>query len=382
MRERLTALASLDGLDALPDFYATGAPVRRLEEKVAALLGTEDAVFFPTGTMAQQVALRYGAELTGRSAVALHPLSHLERHERNAFTQLTGLRGLWPTTDPRQPTGAELAALGEPFGTLLVELPMRDAGFLLPSWDELVSLTAAARAAGARVHFDGARLWESTHHLGRSLDEVSALADSVYVSFYKTLGGLSGAALAGTADLAAYARAWRHRHGGNVFQQWPAALTALHGLETELPGSPRIWRKPPRSPRPSPPSPVPGSTPTPAHPALPTLAPPPGRSPQRGRADPGRAGAHLVHRPVAGHPRPRPGDVRSHHRHPRVGLDPGTGPRHRRTLPHPRGQARAIGRPAHPPDVADRRQAQVRYVSSARHRRGHTRAQQECQGPL
>ncbi|MDH6110304.1 threonine aldolase [Kitasatospora sp. MAP12-15] len=243
MRERLAALAALDGLDAPGDFYGEGGPVRRLEERVAGLLGTEDCVFFPTGTMAQQVALRYGAELTGRSAVALHPLSHLERHERHAYTQLTGLRALWPTTASRQPTAAELASLGEPFGTLTVELPLRDAGFLLPSWEELVELTAAARSAGARVHFDGARIWDATVHFDRPLEQIAALADSTYVSFYKTLGGISGAALAGTAELVAYARRWRHRYGGNLYQQWPAALAALSGLDAELPRIPGYVRQ-------------------------------------------------------------------------------------------------------------------------------------------
>ncbi|MCX4749383.1 threonine aldolase family protein [Kitasatospora sp. NBC_01287] len=241
MREQLAALRALDGLDERPDLYGDG-PLRLLEERVAALLGTEDAVFFPTGTMAQQVALRYGAERSGSSAVALHPLAHLERWERQAYSQLTGLRGLWPTAEPRHFTAAELTDLGEPFGTMTVELPLRDAGFLLPSWAELVELTDAARAAGARVHFDGARLWESTEHLGKGLDEIAALADSVYVSFYKTLGGLSGAALAGDGALAGYARAWRHRHGGNVFQQWPAALAALDGLERVLPRVPQHVR--------------------------------------------------------------------------------------------------------------------------------------------
>ncbi|MGW3497388.1 threonine aldolase family protein [Streptomyces sp. NPDC001020] len=242
IRERLTALAALDGLDVDPDFYGSDGPVRRLEERTATLLGTEDAVVFPTGTMAQQVALRYGVELTGRQSIALHPLSHLERHERHAYTQLTGLRGLWPTTEQRQPTAEELASLGEPFGTLAIELPLRDPGYLLPSWEELVELTAAARAAGARVHFDGARLWNTTTHFGRPLDEISALSDSVYVSFYKDLGGINGAALAGDAALTAYARAWRHRYGGMLFQQWPTALAALAGLDTVLPELPSFTR--------------------------------------------------------------------------------------------------------------------------------------------
>jgi threonine aldolase len=234
MRERLAALGAGRDLDRLPDSYGDG-PVSILEERVAGLLNAEAAVFFPTGTMAQQVALRYGAERTGRPVVATHPLGHLEQRERHAYATLTGLRGAWPTTAPRNPTADELAAVGEPVGTLVLELPLRAAGFVLPCWEELVAVVGAARAAGARVHFDGARLWESTSYLDYPLGEIAALADSVYVSFYKSIGGISGAALAGPAELAGYARVWRHRYGGQLFQQWPAVLAALAGLDAELP---------------------------------------------------------------------------------------------------------------------------------------------------
>ncbi|MFC4066983.1 threonine aldolase family protein [Actinoplanes subglobosus] len=241
MRDRIADLEAGGDLDGWPDFYGDG-PVEALEERVAGLLGTQAAVFFPTGTMAQQVALRYGADRSGVPAAALHPLGHQEMHERHAYAELTGLRGVSSTTERRNPTAAEIARLGEPVSTVVVELPLRDAGFVLPSWDELVAVAKAARAIGARVHFDGARIWESTPHLGRSLREVAALADSVYVSFYKSLGGISGAVLAGTADLGDYARAWRHRYGGMIFQQWPAVLTALAGLDRELPRLPDYVR--------------------------------------------------------------------------------------------------------------------------------------------
>ncbi|MDG4793963.1 beta-eliminating lyase-related protein [Micromonospora sp. WMMD1082] len=237
----LSVAAHLDAIrataddDLLPDFYGEGGAVATVEHRVAELLGTETAVFFPTGTMAQQVAMRYGAELTGRNAVGLHPLSHPLLHERDAYALLGGVRAVRTTTAPRNPTADEVAALDEPIGTLLLELPLRDAGFVLPTWDELVATVGAARDRGARVHLDGARLWESVVHLGHSTAEIAALADSTYVSFYKSLGGISGAALAGDVDLARYARAWRHRYGGALFQQWPAALAALHGLAHELP---------------------------------------------------------------------------------------------------------------------------------------------------
>jgi threonine aldolase len=244
LRERLALLeraADVYDLDQLSDLYGDGV-VEALEEKVAGLLGKEAAVFFPTGTMAQQVALRCWAGRTGNPAVALHALAHPEVHERNAFSQVSGLRPVRVTSEPRMPTAAEIRDLDEPFGALMLELPLRDAGHLLPSWEELTEVVEAARERDAVVHFDGARLWESTVHLGRPLDEIAGLADSVYVSFYKSLGGYGGAVLAGPRTLAEEARAWRHRYGGTVYQQFPTALSALVGLERELPRLPDYVR--------------------------------------------------------------------------------------------------------------------------------------------
>ncbi|GAA3373893.1 beta-eliminating lyase-related protein [Streptomyces sannanensis] len=241
MGERLTALTTDAGtvhdLDDRADIYGDGV-VAELERRVAALLGTEAAAFFPTGTMAQQVALRCWAGRTGNATVALHPLAHPEVHERGAFGAVSGLRTVRPTNEPRLPTAEEVRDFEEPFGTLMLELPLRDAGYVLPSWDELVEVVEAARERDAVVHFDGARLWECAPHFGRGLEEIAALADTVYVSFYKSLGGLSGAALAGPESLVEEARTWRHRYGGQIFQQYPAALSALLGLERELPRLP------------------------------------------------------------------------------------------------------------------------------------------------
>ncbi|MFJ8636125.1 threonine aldolase family protein [Streptomyces sp. NPDC093568] len=242
LRERLALLdearaLDLHDLDAPSDVYGDGI-VEVLEEQTAALLGKEAAAFFPTGTMAQQVALRCWAGRTGDSTVALHALAHPEVHERNAFSQVSGLRPVRVTSEPRLPTAAEVRDFDEPFGALMLELPLRDAGFVLPTWEELTEVVEAARERDAVVHFDGARLWESTVHFGRSLPEIADLADSVYVSFYKSLDGFGGAAVAGPKTLIDEAKAWRHRYGGTIFQQFPTALSALAGLRRELPRLP------------------------------------------------------------------------------------------------------------------------------------------------
>ncbi|WP_253915133.1 threonine aldolase family protein [Streptomyces mayonensis] len=240
LRERIALLEDAEDLydlDAPSDMYGNGV-VAALEDRTAALLGTEAAAFFPTGTMAQQVALRCWAGRTGNPAVALHGLSHPEVHERHAFERLSGLRPVRLTDEPRPPTADEVRGLEEPFGALMLELPLREPGYLLPTWEELTEVVDAARERDAVVHFDGARLWECTVHFGRPLAEIAGLADSVYVSFYKSLKGYGGGALAGPRTLVEEARAWRHRYGGQVFQQFPTVLSALAGLERELPRLP------------------------------------------------------------------------------------------------------------------------------------------------
>ncbi|WP_165289370.1 threonine aldolase family protein [Streptomyces fodineus] len=245
IRERLAHLTEaapgVYDLDEPADVYGNRI-VAALEERVAVLLGTEAAAFFPTGTMAQQVALRCWAGRTGNPTVALHALSHPEVHERNAFSQVSGLRPVRVTDEPRLPTAAEIRDFEEPFGALMLELPLRDAGFVLPTWEELTEVVEAARERDAVVHFDGARLWECTDHFGRPLEEIAGLADSVYVSFYKSLGGFGGAALAGPESLIEEAKTWRHRYGGMIFQQFPTALSAFVGLERELPRLPDYVR--------------------------------------------------------------------------------------------------------------------------------------------
>jgi threonine aldolase len=95
------------------------------------------------------------------------------------------------------------------------------------------------RKRGAAAHLDGARLWESTPFYGKSPKEIARLFDTVYVSFYKGLGGLAGACLAGEEDVIGEARAWRKRHGGTLFGLWPNAAAALAGLRQRLPRMPK-----------------------------------------------------------------------------------------------------------------------------------------------
>ncbi|MFI6784967.1 threonine aldolase family protein [Micromonospora sp. NPDC050276] len=230
--------AMLAQVDPATPPHGPDGPVAALERRVAALLGKDEALFFPSGTMAQQVALRIHADRRGRRAFAAHPQCHLEVWEQQGYAVVHGLR-FHPVGDRhRLMTLADLAAVAEPLAAVLGELPQRDIGGLLPEWDDLVAQTAAMRDRGAAVHLDGARLWEAQTYYQRPFSEIAALFDTGYVSFYKGLQGVGGAALAGDAALVAEARVWRRRLGGDVYDAWPLALAALHGLDTLLPRLP------------------------------------------------------------------------------------------------------------------------------------------------
>jgi threonine aldolase len=221
-----------------PDRYGDGGVVTELEAEVAALLGKPAAVVMPSGTMAQQIALRVHADRTGRRTVLWHPTCHLALHEDQAAERLHGLAGR-PVGDARRLlTLDDLAGVAEYAGSLLLELPQREIGGLLPDWDDLVAQTSLARSHGTALHLDGARLLESLPYYGRSAADVAALFDSVYLSLYKGLGGVAGCVLAGDEQLVAEAREWRHRHGGTLFGLWPYAAAGLAGLRLRAPRFP------------------------------------------------------------------------------------------------------------------------------------------------
>jgi threonine aldolase len=93
---------------------------------------------------------------------------------------------------------------------------------------------AWARESRIPTHLDGARLWECRPFYGREYNEIAGLFDSVYVSFYKILGGIAGSVLAGPADVIAEARTWQRRHGGNLVHLYPYVLSAQIGLRERL----------------------------------------------------------------------------------------------------------------------------------------------------
>jgi threonine aldolase len=238
--ELLRAAADALPADARPDRYGAGEVVETFERRIADLLGKEAALLLPSGTMAQQIALRIHCERRGVDTVAFHPTCHLELHEHGGYAHLHGLKTELVGGRDRLIELEDLEALHAPIGALLIELPQREIGGRLPEWDDLVAQIEWARSRGAATHLDGARIWESAPYYERSHAEIAALFDSVYVSLYKGLGGFAGSLLAGREELVAAARVWRHRHGGTLSNLFPFAAAAQRGLDELVPQMPRF----------------------------------------------------------------------------------------------------------------------------------------------
>jgi threonine aldolase len=226
-----------------PDRYGESQLAQEFESKISALLGKEAAVFMPSGTMAQQIALRIWSGRSGNRHVGMHPTSHLELHEEHGYSHLHGLKATFIGPAQRPMLAADLAACPEALSALLIELPIRESGGQLPEWNELGELLASARKRNICTQMDGARLWESKAYYGRSYAEICAGFDSVYVSFYKGIGALAGAMLLGPADFIAEARIWRRRHGGTLVQMHPMIASAAMRFDAQLAKMPAYFER-------------------------------------------------------------------------------------------------------------------------------------------
>jgi threonine aldolase len=224
------ALRGVDG-ELESDMYGAGAIIEQFQAKMADYLGKPSAVFFPSGTMAQQIALRIWCDRIGLKRVAYHPLSHLEIHEQDGLKKLHGIE-VELLADATRPVGAaDVLAMQKDVACVLLELPQREIGGALPPFEELEAISAFCREKGIKLHLDGARLLESLPYYGKTAEEVCRLFDSVYLSVYKGIGGVAGAVLAGDETFAAESKVWKRRHGGDLISLYPYVLSADYYFE-------------------------------------------------------------------------------------------------------------------------------------------------------
>jgi threonine aldolase len=188
-------------------------------------------------------AVRIWAEASNTPRFGLHPTSHLLSYEEEAWSALMHLHAVQLGDALRPMLAKDLAASRQPMACVIVELPIRESGGQLPSWEELEALKSAAPQRGTRLHMDGARLWESAAFYGRSYAEISAGFDSVYVSLYKGIGAFSGAVLAGDEGFIAQARLWRRRMGGTLYHLSPMVASAAMNFDARIAAMPALYRR-------------------------------------------------------------------------------------------------------------------------------------------
>jgi threonine aldolase len=229
---------AMAGAEVGDDVYGEDPTVRVLEERVAELLGKEDAVFTPTGSLANVLAVR---SLVGPGEEVLCESSaHIARAELGAHGFVAGLTMRTWTGQP-----VELGLIDELFSpdispyfvptrAVSVENTHNFGGGAVTDVDTLRALRTWADGRGVAVHLDGARLWNAHVATGTPLADFGATADVVAVCLSKGLGAPVGSLMAGTRGTVEEARVWRKRLGGGMRQVGVLAAAGLHALEHHL----------------------------------------------------------------------------------------------------------------------------------------------------
>ena len=216
------------------DVYGEDPTVRALEESVAELIGTEAALFVPTGTMANQIALK--ANTRPGDEVIIGKDAHLWRHESGALAALAGAQT--QMLPDHRFTAAEVRAAfksdGDPYVAptriVAVENTHNMAGGIVWEREQLAEVTATAHALGMITHLDGARLWNAAAATGASEKDLAAGFDTVSVCLSKGLGAPAGSVVCGPRDFIRRCHRLRKMHGGGMRQAGVLAAAGVYAL--------------------------------------------------------------------------------------------------------------------------------------------------------
>jgi threonine aldolase len=219
------------------DVYGEDPTVRRLEERVAGLFGHEAALFMPTGSMANVLAVR--SLVAPGQEVLCESRAHIARAELGAHGAYSGVtmrtwihdRGQVDLPVIESLFAPDMGPFFVPTAAISVENTHNFAGGAVLPLDDLRALRSFADDAGARVHMDGARVWNAHVATGVPLAEYGAVAHVMAVCLSKGLGAPVGSLLVGTADTVTEARVWRKRMGGGMRQVGILAAAGLYALD-------------------------------------------------------------------------------------------------------------------------------------------------------
>jgi threonine aldolase len=221
------------------DRYGSGGAVEELEKKFAAITGKEKAIYMPSGTMANQLAL---AVLSGQNTkVFVQDTSHVYRDEADAAQSIFGKRLMPLAKNETFFTAAALQTAVENLdheevfksgiGCVSVENPVRRTDGRMIPVAEIKKISEYCRSKNIKLHLDGARIYMAAAWSGISVKEYSSYFDTVYISLYKYLGASGGAILCGDNAVIEKMPHLIKIHGGNMFGNWLNAAMALHRLD-------------------------------------------------------------------------------------------------------------------------------------------------------
>jgi threonine aldolase len=221
------------------DRYHEGGAVQDLERAMAELTGKEAAIFMPSGTMANQLAMK---ALSGdKPKIYVQETSHVYRDEADAAQAVHNRRLIALAAGKPYFTLQELKeahhhhSTGEymsaAVGAVSIEVPVRRGGNQNVPLKDLKEISDWCRTEGWPLHLDGARLHIASAWTGVPVKDYAALFDTVYISLYKYLGAAGGAVLCGPASIITPLHRQVKIHGGNMLHAWPYAAMALQNLE-------------------------------------------------------------------------------------------------------------------------------------------------------
>lgn len=239
-REYVEVLEGITAQDApMEDSYGSGGAVERLEAAFAEVTGKQRAAFLPTGTMANQLAIKV---LSGeRPKVFVQERSHIYRDEADAAQSVHGKRlmplapGKGNFTLEEHQAAIDHYRAQEVFettiGAIAIANSVRRTHEEIFDIGEIRRISGFAHANGIGTHLDGARPYMASAYSGVSIRENASYFDTVYISLYKYLGAAAGAVLCGSDNVMGPIPHLIEVYGGSMFRNWPNAAVALHFLE-------------------------------------------------------------------------------------------------------------------------------------------------------
>lgn len=242
MFEPTPYLAELQKMNSLQpiekDRYGTGGAVAALEKQFEQITGKEKAIFMPSGTMANQLAI---AALSGdNTKVFVQDTSHVYRDEADAAQSVFNKRLMPLAKDKTWFTAEELKQAVETLkdqevfssgiGAISIENPVRRTDGRMIPIDEIRKISEYCRSNNIRMHLDGARIYMASAWSGTSIKEYASYFDTIYISLYKYLGASAGAVLCGEKTVIEKMPHLIKIHGGSMYGNWTNAAMALQRL--------------------------------------------------------------------------------------------------------------------------------------------------------